>query len=170
MQTGDLVSDITRRLANADSLDEIITDVCQRTRYPWPEAEALVLRIQRERDEEILRHRRPLMTILALAIFTGGVVALGYGLFSIIESIITHRPMFPDDITTYLAPVIESGADPLDSLQAILYPYARMIAEFLFSPFSALLLGFSMVFGSLSGMQDTWRSFINRLLEARHAR
>lgn len=168
MQENDLVADIVRRLGNADILDDIITDICQHTHYSWQEAEALVLRVRQERDEEIARRQRPLFTIIALAIFIGGLVLAGYGLYTIAESIITKRPMFPDDLTTYLAPVVESGADPFVSLKAAILPYFRMIVEFPFNPFSAILIGASMIAGSLRGMQAAWRNLINRWLSVRN--
>jgi hypothetical protein len=45
-----------------------------------------------------------------------------------------------------------------------------MLAEFLFSPISAIFVGVSMIVGSLRGMQDTWRNLINRWLENTNAR
>lgn len=166
MQENDLVADIVLRLSKADALDDIIAEVCQRTRYHWQDAEALVLRVRQERDEEIARRQRPLFTVMALAIFSGGLVFAGYGLYTIAQSVISHRALFPDDLTTYLVPVIESGANPIDSLEAASGPYLHMLAEFLFSPFSAIFVGTSMIVGSLRGMQDTWRNLINRWLSA----
>lgn len=165
MAKSELTQYIIDAISRSDDINNLLIYICETTGMNWSDAKALVLRVQLERSEEIARKQRPLISIMSLIIFLIGSASTGYGIYEVIESIFTKQALFPADITTYLAPVIETGADPVASLKTAFVPYFRMIRGFLFSPFSAIFIGISMIFGSLRGMKEAWRGAINRWLD-----
>jgi hypothetical protein len=41
-----------------------------------------------------------------------------------------------------------------------IYPYLRLLAYWVFSPYTSLVIGIAMISGSLRGMQQAWSELI----------
>ncbi len=134
-------------------------DICEMTRLPWGEVEARLSLIQEEHGRKIIQRQFPLLTGMALFFFTAGVLLTGYGLYAFIAG---WTEGFPRDLTWYFLPVINRGTDPLQALQPAVAPYFKMAFLFLFSPFSALIIGIAMLAGSLSGMKKAWQALLEK--------
>jgi hypothetical protein len=159
----DLVAGIVKRLSDADDPDDIILDICQETGLSWSEAEGLVNHIQEKDDLQITEKQMPLLIGVAFFVFAAGLILTGYGLYAIATTLTANTgDLGPPDITSYILPVIEKGVDPASALKPAIFPYFNLILGFMLSPFSALLFGVAMIFGSLFGMRDAWSNLLNR--------
>jgi D-alanyl-lipoteichoic acid acyltransferase DltB (MBOAT superfamily) len=160
MQNNDLINFILDGVSKSRSRDEIIFGICQGTGITWEAADALVERVIAENDNVIARRRFPLLIIVAFFFFITGLLLVSYGIYGI-SLFFTRQGGLPADLTTYFMPIIESGLDPLQVIQAAVPAYFRLILYFLFSPFSAILFGIAMIFGSLVGMRDVWSAILH---------
>lgn len=135
---------IITRLENGDDRDDIILDICESRNIDWKNAEALVDSIHAEHADNITLSQSPLLILLALAIFLGGVGLILYAVydaFSVYQASDWGQSQRPDigqfewkagyGFLIYL--VITGG-----------------------NYFGMLVLGIGMIIGSLRGMQDVW--------------
>jgi len=152
---------IIDELAEEHDPDDLILEICDKAKLNWDQAQALVRTVQDENESVIARRRFPLLFTLALAIFTGGLLLTGYGIYGIFLAF-TRAGGMPDDLTTFFLPIIEKGLSPAQALGPAVPLYLKMIIYFVFSPFSAILFGIAMVYGSLAGMQDVWADVLFR--------
>jgi hypothetical protein len=158
-----LVAGIIQRLSEADSPDDIIMDICQKTGCSWPEAEGLVNRVREEQAVKITQKQMPWLMGVALFFFVAGLLLTGYGVYGFVAAVVAqHGEMVPHDITWYFMPILEKGIDPASAFQPAIYPYFMLVVGVLFSPFSALVSGIAMIFGSLFGMREAWSTLLNR--------
>jgi hypothetical protein len=146
---------IIDELAGNRDRNHLITEICEMMALDWDQAEALVESVQAENEAVIARRRLPLLVILALAIFVGGLLLTGYGVYGIVLAF-TRQGGLPDDLTTFFMPVIEEGIDPVHAMGPAVPLYLRLLVYFVFSPFSAAILGIAMIYGSLVGMREVW--------------
>ncbi len=159
----EVVANIVKRLSDADDPDDIILDICQKSGRSWPEAEGLVNRVHAEDERAITARQMPRLLGVALFFFAAGLILCAYGIYAIFTALAAVRgEVGPRDMMSYLLPVIMNRADPLSALQPAIFPYFNVILGFLLSPFSALLYGAAMVFGSLVGMRQAWSSLLER--------
>jgi hypothetical protein len=150
----DLKEWIFDRLAASASRDDILQEICAWTRCDWSQAESILEQVERDREGEIFRRRLPLLFALALVVFLAGTVLAGYGLYGVV--LFFSPDGMPADLTTYFLRILEQGQQPSEVFLSALPPYLRFTLYFLFSPFTALLLGLIMVAGSLLGLRDVW--------------
>ncbi len=109
----------------------------------WPEAEALFERINAEKEHHIVLAQSPLLVLIALAIFVGGV---GLAVFS------TYN------ITSVFLSYYDAKSGSLGALGMILHLFTY--GGYLW--FLAVL-GIGMIVGSLKGMQDVWSAIFHKL-------
>ena len=68
-----LAEHVVRELAREVPRQDLIYELCQRTGMSWPEAEALVQRVEADRGQEIRGRQRPLLMVVAVITLIGGV-------------------------------------------------------------------------------------------------
>jgi hypothetical protein len=136
-------ANLIERLANGESRDDIILALCENENMNWPEAEALLERINAEKEHHIVLAQSPLLVLIALAIFVGGV---GLAVFS------TYN------ITSVFLSYYDAKSGSLGALGMILYLFTY--GGYLW--FLAVL-GIGMIVGSLKGMQDVWSAIFHKL-------
>ncbi len=158
----ELVASVIKHLSEGDNPDDIILELCNRNGYSWSQAEKLVSEVQTKEGSTIAKRQLPLMYISAFFILAAGIILMGIGLYSILESIIQHEGLFPPDIYYYMIHGYDKGNFPFTALQPAVYPYIKWIVTFFFSPFSMIFFGFLMILGSLFGMRDIWSNILNR--------
>ncbi len=162
-QLRDQVADyVVQHAAEGDDPEDIIFEVCQKSGVSWARGERLVRQVLDEQSSAIARHRLPIYYISALFIFLGGMALMGYGIYSILESILQHEGLFPPDIFYYMIHGYGQGTYPFTALQPAVYPYFKWILGTVFSPISMIVIGVLMVLGSLEGMRDLWVDILNK--------
>jgi hypothetical protein len=135
---------IIHHLTEGDEPKDIILELCEQANLSWPQAEALVKRVQEEKAVEITRKQFPLLFTLALAIFLGGLGLIGYSLYYLTHPLFegyTGTSMSVINYSAYLMQVI------INSRGSVIY---------------ALLIGTGMILGSLFGMRDVWSQILNK--------
>ncbi len=152
---------IINRLVKADNAEDIILEISAANNIPWEEAEQILLTIKQENGRKILNRQFPMHFSIALMTFMGGLLLAGYGIYSLI-AILAGNTGIPNDLTSYFMPVLEKGIDPGYAIFPAIIPYLSLVVSFLFSPFSALLLGTAMLLGSLVGMRNAWAVLLSR--------
>ena len=78
----DTTKHIIRSLARRQPRDVIITDLCERYRLKWDDAEQLVNTIEKTHAPEITTRQRPFLILLGSAIALGGFALSAYMLFT----------------------------------------------------------------------------------------
>ena len=140
METPDLTNYIVDRLSDAVTPDDIIMDICDKTGISWPEAEALVEQVQSEHEQDVTKRQFPLLTLVALSIFVGGVGLLTYSVYMLFLTTSTYT-------STTLNPW-----DLPDTLNFI-FNYAAFTL-------SLILFAIAMILGSLLGMRQIWATIL----------
>ena len=140
METSNLTNYIVDHLSDAVTPDDIIMDICDKTGISWPEAEALVEQVQSEHEQDVNKRQFPLLTLVALSIFVGGVGLLTYSVYTLflITSAYTSTTLNPRDLP--------------DTLNFI-FNYAAFTL-------SLILFAIAMILGSLLGMRQIWATIL----------
>lgn len=134
---------IFERLTNGESHDDIILDLCETENMTWPEAEALLERVGAEKKHHIVLAQSPLLVLIALATFIGGVGLVVYSAFNISSAFLSYQ---------------DTNSGSVGALGMVLHLFTY--GEYLW--FLALL-GLGMIIGSLKGMQDVWSAVFHKL-------
>ena len=142
MDTPDITNYIVYRLSDAVPPNDIIMDICDKTGISWPEAEELVEQVQFEHEQDVTKRQFPLLTLVALSIFVGGVGLLAYSTYMLFLTTSTYA-------NTALNPW-----DLPDTLNLI-FNYAAFTL-------SLILFAIAMILGSLLGMRQVWATILNR--------
>jgi hypothetical protein len=140
MDSAAIEEEIVERLENSESLDDIILDLCEQENIAWPEAEAIVQRIQAENKTHIVLTQSPVLVLIALATFLGGLGLISVAVY---------------DIVTVFNAYVGSGIASIGFL-AYLLQYGGFF-------WGLGLLGLAMIVGSLRGMQDVWTAIFEKL-------
>ncbi len=138
----ELEEQIIERLENGEDKDDMLLDLCESMNIGWPEAEALLERIEAENKNHIVLAQSPLLVLIALATFLGGLGLIGFAVFSLVAI-----------LESLLHSVGELGV-----IGDLVYLFAYG-AQF----WALALLGLGMVIGSLRGMQDVWAAIFEKL-------
>jgi hypothetical protein len=141
---------VLHRLSTSDDPSDIIYDICEKAGCGWQEAEQFVKKVQAEDEPEIARRQFPLMFVLALGIFLGGLVLVAYGFYAIIESwkgLVNFQAIWLPEYST-------------SKMDAVIY--WRTVFAVVFGPYSMIFVGTAMILGSLLGMRDTWIGILDR--------
>jgi len=136
-------ANLLERLVSGKSHDDIILDLCETENMTWSEAEALLERVSTEKENHIVLAQSPLLVLIALAIFIGGVGLIVYSAYNI-------------TIAFHSCYDTKSGSVDALGLSLYLFTYGGYLWFFAF-------LGLGMVVGSLRGMQDVWAAIFHKL-------
>jgi len=150
MNNNEVSAYIINALAKDEDIDDIILALCEAHSLTWQEAETLVKNIQLENEQAISKKKFPLLFLLALAIFIGGLGMAGYGIYTILSEI----TIIQDNLKN-----AQQLMNDLDAL-AILYINLKVILTTGSAPISFIFLGIGMIFGSLRGMQEAWSEIL----------
>jgi hypothetical protein len=135
---------IVKRLANTASLNDIILELCEKHGMTWTDAETLVDRIQAEHAHIIAGKRFPLLFVLALGIFLGGLALVIYNAYAITSLV---------------------GLDPRDTFASMdMMTHLGLVFEIAAGPIMGIITGAAMMLGSMVGMRSAWTPLLDRLL------
>lgn len=134
---------IVERLANGESQNDIILDLCEHENMSWSEAEAMLERVHAARKNHIVLAQSPLLVLIALALFIGGLGLIGFAASA---------------LSFILESLIQTAGDGLGVIGNLMYLFTYG-AQYL----AIGLLGLGMVAGSLRGMQDVWQAIFEKL-------
>ena len=136
---------IIARLEDNDDRNDILLDLCESQGLDWKQAEAILDSIHAENADDITLTQSPILVLIALAIFIGGVGALFYGasqLVAMYEFFIGLSDQNqPQGVGSFLIYLLADGAG-----------YLGLFA-----------IGIAMVIGSLRGMSDVWSAIFAKL-------
>lgn len=134
---------ILERLASGESRDDIILDLCETKNMNWSQAEALLLKISDDQAHHIVLAQSPLLVLIALATFVGGIGLVAFSIYDIAYIFRTY----------WMAE--REGVGALNFL-LYLFMYGGKLWLLAF-------LGAGMILGSLRGMQDVWAAIFHKL-------
>jgi hypothetical protein len=136
----ELARRIIQHLGNGGEQNVLIYEICEQTGLPWTQVETLVNQVAAEQHEVVKRKQFPLMIVLALGTFLGGLALIGYGIY-----------------TTYLA--VRTVINPSDPLSDLAYTLQYV---FNFAGYAIALggTGIAMMLGSLLGMKQVWAEIL----------
>jgi hypothetical protein len=137
---GSIEERILQRLTDADDRENIILGLCETEDLNWSEARAMVEAVEARKKNQIVLAQSPVLVMIALGTFIGGLVFLGYAAYNIAIAYKTYA----------------STLNPA-SVGFLLYllTYGGFFWEF-------AILGLAMVVGSLKGMQDVWMAVFEK--------
>jgi len=149
---------IVDTLGNSGNINDLLLEICETTGMNWADAEALVARVREEKANSVAKRQFPLLAVIALGIFVGGLAVTGYGIAGLVS------------ILSYIQAAIQSsGQSDIAAVQQMLVTFNVIITTGT-TPFSLILFGATMLLGSLVGMKNAWRSIVDSFLETFHAR
>jgi len=132
---------ILERLTNAEDRDKIIMDLCEQKDINWPEAQAMVESIEKQKKDQIVLAQSPVLVLIALATFLGGFVLMGISVY---------------DITIVYNTYTSAKSPASAGFLLYLFTYGGFFWEL-------ALLGITMIVGSLRGMQDVWQAIFEKI-------
>ncbi len=141
MEQADLHAFILDCLSGAVNPDDIVMEICEQHSLTWPEAEALVQQIQSEHGNAITRRQSPLLVIIALGLFLGGLALIGFSAYSLAALVQSYSQadLFYTDMPGALLLIFEYG-----------YGLLGMMG-----------VGAAIVLGSLVGMRRVWTAILD---------
>lgn len=143
---------IVTRLGNNADRNDLILELCESRGLTWPEAEAIVQRVEADYQHQIAGRQFPLLFLIALLIFLGGLALVIYDVYVLIMILsIDIRAIF-------------------NGLDTVTHP--RLIFNIGVSPLTGIIIGTAMMLGSLVGMRRAWtpliEHFSQRIGHAKH--
>jgi ABC-type dipeptide/oligopeptide/nickel transport system permease subunit len=141
---------IISALSKDQDPNDIILALCEKHKLTWPEAETLVKKVQLENEQTIVKKKFPLLFVLALAIFLGGMIAIGYG----VEIIFSEYTLIQPGLA-HIQGILNN-----EDVFTNMYTGLRMILSSGSLPISIIIVGIGMILGSLIGMQDAWSDIL----------
>ncbi|MBV6395477.1 MAG: hypothetical protein HFACDABA_01053 [Anaerolineales bacterium] len=136
---------IIKRLEDGNNRNDIILDLCESQGLDWKQAEAILDSIHAENAEGIRLTQSPILVLVALAIFIGGVGVVIYSavqlaaMYNLFDSMSAQNQA--RGIGAFLTYLIIDGAGYL----------------------GLVLLGTGMIAGSLRGMSEVWSAIFAKL-------
>ena len=91
----DTTKHIIRSLARRQPRNVIITDLCERYRLKWDEAEGLVKKIEKTHASDITARQRPFLILLGSALALGGFALSAYMLYASFNGLIIFLIKLP---------------------------------------------------------------------------
>lgn len=150
MNESELTRKIIDTLGKSGDVNDLLLEICETTGMPWTQAEALVDRVRAENSHVVAGRQLPIMVIIALGIFLGGLGFIGLGTYLIVT-----------EISIIQANLQAAQLANLDGIQQLMVS-SRMILETGFTPITMIITGIAMLIGSLAGMRKTWASILLR--------
>lgn len=148
MDDSELETYIVRRLGNSAGENDLIMEICSGHGLSWPEAETLVRRVAAEYEHRIAGRQFPLLFVIALGIFLGGLGLVIYDAYVFLS-------ILDIDLSTALT--------DLDTFAQL-----RFIFELGLTPITGMIIGAAMMLGSLVGMRRAWAPLLDHLLEVKN--
>ena len=136
-----LVEYIVGRLSSSVSINDITYEVCEKSGMQWQDAKAWIEDIRLEQANSVTRRQSPILITIALSLFIGGLVVVGYTVYTFIDLY---------DVA------VGTQATELGVTFFLLYTF--QYAPLLIPLF---LTGCSMILGSLLGMQNVWTALFD---------
>ena len=148
MDDKELIPYILKHLGDAEDPKDVIFAVCEKSNLAWPEAEALVRKVQEEHSEDITLHQAPILTAIALWTFFGGLAALAYGIYPFVVAAVglVQQGKFIALLTSQETQLL-----------------INIMLRTGINPFIAIFVGAAMILGSQLGMRDVWVAILSRL-------
>lgn len=134
---------ITERLENGESKDDIILYLCENTAMSWPEAETLLKKVHNEKRHHIVLAQSPLLILIALTIFVGGIGLVTFSAYNIAENFLYYYDA-------------KNGSVGLIGMILYVAAYGGYLWFLAF-------LGLGMIIGSLKGMEEVWSALFKKL-------
>jgi hypothetical protein len=142
VQDTDLTTYVIERLVGAENPDDIIYDLCEKTGWPWSQAEAFVRQVQERHQGDVVKRQFPLLFTIAIATYLAGIGLMAYSMYSVFE----------------IMKIIQGSSLPYpDAFSSI-----RIILDIAIGPVILFCTGLAMILGSLIGMRDAWMSILVR--------
>jgi len=142
VEESDLTAYVVGRLARAENLNDIIFELCEKTGWSWPQAEAFVLQVQESHQGEVAERQFPILFILAAGTYLAGIGLMAYSLHSVFDVVkLLKRMEIP----------------ALDVFSVLMIAFNTAVG-----PIVLFATGLAMVLGSLIGMRDVWKSMLAR--------
>lgn len=136
---------VIARLEDGDNRNDILLDLCESQGLNWKEAEAILDSIHAENADHITLTQSPILILLALAIFIGGIGAIFYSLAQVAAMYNLFASLSDQNqaqrVGAFLAYLLIDGAGYL----------------------GLVLLGAGMIAGSLRGMSEVWSAIFAKL-------
>ncbi len=145
MNDDEIVAYFVNQLSRGADPDDLVLEICQKTKRGWTEIEGLLKLAQSEHGNDIAARQFPLLFILALGTFIGGLALIVYAVFTSIDLFKTASALMNQTAAS-----------------AETDPGLTLLLRFGTSPVLALITGIGMILGSLLGMRDTWSSILNK--------
>ena len=136
---------IIQRLADDNDRNDIILELCEAQGLDWREAASIVDTILAEHAVDITLTKSPLIILLALVIFLGGIGLIAY---------VTY------DVVLVYSVLEEASQTPHTGPFGALLIYLMAAGQ---RYFGLLLLSIAMIVGSLTGLQEVWAAIFARL-------
>lgn len=136
---------IIARLEDSHDRNDIILDLCESEGLDWKQAEAILDSIHAENADDITLTQSPILVLIALAIFVGGISSLFYGVVQLVAmyeffvGISTQNQ--PQGVGAFLIYLMADGAGYL----------------------GLFVIGIAMIIGSLRGMSEVWSAIFAKL-------
>jgi len=150
MDNNDVSAYIINALSKGEGPDDIILSLCEKHNLTWQQADALVKNVQIDNEQAIVKKQFPMLFGLAMAIFLGGILAVGYGCviifseFTLLQSGLRNIYQVFNDMDVFTN----------------LYMGLRMILAAGSFPIFLIIFGTGMILGSLIGMRDIWSEIL----------
>lgn len=141
----ELKQQIIARLEDSHNINDIILDLCESQGLEWKEAEAIVNSIHAENADDITLTQSPILVLIALASFLGGLGAIAFAAVNLAGIWIM---------------IYENQADfdRMRFFSGIFYLAVNGIEYF-----GLVVLGIGMIIGSLRGMSEVWSAIFAKL-------
>jgi hypothetical protein len=135
---------IIGQLEDGVNHDDIILHLCETQGLDWNQAEAVVNTIRTENADNITLAQSPVLVIISLGIFIGGVVLIGYAAWQVMESY------------SYFQAISSNSRGVFAGFVAYLISYSASLLWM-------IALGTGMIIGSLRGMTEVWTAILSKL-------
>lgn len=133
---------VIQKLAESQSIDQIVYTLCEKYRLPWNDAAALVRNIQDRDAHLIAKKKAPWLVLLAIVTLAGGLASTGYALYILVG--------------------IGSAYAKLDTPMSIVGFLALNTNRVIQLGF-AIVTGVGMIGGSMVGAKDIWSTVLTEL-------
>ena len=143
MDDDQITAYLIKHLSESDDPDDLILDLCQRTGRGWPDNQAMVERVKAEHSQDITKRQFPLLSLIALFVFIGG---MGLLIWAIVLTVADFRQIVSIGRSSVLNFALGEAA----------------ILSYVFGPLTFGLFGIAMILGSLLGMRDAWSDILIR--------
>jgi len=142
-----LLRSISHRLAETADRNQVIEEICMLRNLDWGSAAELVDRAASFHETDITRRQTPILALVALSLFIGGVALAAWQLLGLVA-------------------VLSALANPLAAtfwdIYNLSFGFFDLLANF-WGMLGAFVTGLAMVLGSYLGMKQVWVAWLESL-------